>query len=303
MRLRACMPRTNPLEEFLSLTAQAHSGNQLRERFGPSALSRACARGTVVRVLPNVYASTIHSQSFQVRAAAASLWANAPVSGVAALYLWGLVEEAPTVIEVLVRPSRKLHPPPWVRVRRIKGDLPRGVRHGVPVLNPAAAIVLGYGQSPKATRAEIVYGAVRRKLVGAAQIETVLAALPKVKARKALERSVRAAAAGAQSYLEERALYRVFNTAEFAQFVRQHEVVIEGNQFFLDMFDRATKTAIELDGRKGHLAEYRQKNIERDCWVATIGVLTLRFSYKDLMERPEWCRHIVREVLRARRAH
>ncbi len=108
--------------------------------------------------------------------------------------------------------------------------------------------------------------------------------------------------AGAQSYLEERAVYKVFNTAEFARFVRQHELVIEGNQFFLDMFDPATKTALELDGRDGHLNEFRQKNITRDCWVATIGIQTLRFSYADLVERPEWCRAVVREVLQVRAA-
>ena len=126
--------------------------------------------------------------------------------------------------------------------------------------------------------------------------------MPRVKGRRNLERSVRAAAAGAQSYLEEKALYEVFNTAEFSRFVRQHEAVIEGNQFFLDMFDPLTKLALELDGRNGHLDEFRQRNIARDCWVATIGIQTLRFSYWDLVERPAWCRQVVRETMRVRAA-
>jgi len=161
-------------------------------------------------------------------------------------------------------------------------------------------VVLSYGQVPKHRRAEVVYGAVRRKLVGTSQLTAVLAAFPRVKARRALERSVAAAAAGAQSFLEEHALYAVFNTGEFSRFVRQHEVVIEGNQFFLDMYDAITRTAVELDGKNGHTDEGRQKDIARDCWVATVGILTLRFSYWDLLNRPEWCRRMVREAVRAR---
>jgi len=289
------------IDQFALDSVDAHTGTDLRERFGPSALNTALVRGSLVRVLPNVYASSVHATSFHVRAKAASLWATAPISGRAALFLWGLVDEPPHIIEVLVPQSRKLHPPGWVRVRRSGTEVSLGRRHGISVVSPAAAVVLGYGHVHKDLRAEVVYGAVRRGLVGAPQLDALMCSLPRVKARESLARRVRAAA-GAQSYLEEHALYKVFNTREFAQFVRQHEVVIEGNQFFLDMFDRATKTAVELDGRNGHTNEGRQKNITRDCWVATIGILTLRFSYAHLTERSEWCRQVVREVLNVRSA-
>jgi len=291
---------SNSLAIFVRDATEAMSGADLRNMFGASALKRAASRGDLVRVLPDVYAPRVHARSFDVRAKAAALWAGGVVSGAAALFLWSLVDEPPLQIEVLVAHGRNPRPQPGVTIRRSTAILTHTVRNGVPVLGPAAAVVLGYGALPKAMRSEVLYGAVRRKLVGPAQLEAVLAAMPKVKARRSLERSVRAAAAGAQSYLEERALYRVFNTAEFSRFVRQHEVVIEGNQFFLDVFDPVTKTALELDGRNGHLNEFRQKNITRDCWVATIGIQTLRFTYRDLVERPEWCRQIVREVLRVR---
>jgi hypothetical protein len=290
------------IADFIRDCAGAISGADLRARFGASALKRAVARRDLVRVLPDVYAPALHALAFEVRAQAASLWADAPVSGRAALFLWGLIDEQPAAIEVLVAHSRKPRSVVGVTVRRSIAEVPQSVRRGVPVVSPAAAVVLGYGELPKGMRSEVLYGAVRRRLAGTAQLEAVLGALPRVKARKSLERSVRAAAAGAQSYLEERALYRVFNTDEFTRFVRQHELVIEGNQFFLDMFDPATRTALELDGRNGHLNEFRQRNITRDCWVATVGIQTLRLCYKDLIDRPDWCRHIVREVLRVRAA-
>jgi very-short-patch-repair endonuclease len=288
------------LSDFIRELADAVRGEELRAHFGASALKRAAARGDLVRLFPDVYTAKAHADSFPVRAKAAALWADAPVSGAAALYLWGLIDEEPKDIEVLVPHGRQPRSGVGVSIRQSTFEVPRSVRQGVPVVSPAAAVVLGYGQLPKAMRSEVLYAAVRRRIASPQQLEAVLATAPRVTSRRPLERSVRAAAAGAQSYLEERALYRVFNTKEFGRFVRQHEVVIEGNQFFLDMFDPATKLALELDGRKGHLDEFRQRNITRDCWVATVGIQTLRFSYKDLTERPEWCRQVVRDVLRAR---
>lgn len=290
------------LASFIEDSAEAASGHYLRERFGASAVKRAVARGDLIRVLPDVYAPCVHAHSFAVRAKAATLWSGGAVSGAAALFLWGLIEEPPEVIEVLVPHGRNPKPQPGFAVRQSSVDLPQTLRNGVPVVSPATAVVLSYGLLPKSQRASVFYAAVRRKIVGAPQLEAVLATLPRVKGRKSLERSARAAAAGAQSWLEERAIRKVFNTAEFAGFLPQHEVVIEGNQYFLDLFDPVTKTCLELDGRKGHVNEFRQKNITRDCWVATRGILTLRFSYEDLTQRPEWCRQVVREVLRARSA-
>jgi very-short-patch-repair endonuclease len=288
------------LTELVRDAVRAFSGAELRREHGPSALKRAVARGDLVRVLPDVYAPTSHAQSFHVRAQAAVRWSGGVVSGKAALFLWGLIDDPPDEIEVLIVGSKNLGPQHGVRIRRTVAELPTSVRGGIVVLSPAASLVLGYGRLPASMRSEVFYSAIRRKLVGMSQLEAVLKVAPRVSARKGLERSARAAAKGAQSYLEERALYRVFNTKEFAQFLRQHEVVIEGNQFFLDMFDPETKTCVELDGRKGHLNAFRQRNINRDCWVASIGILTLRFSFEDLMERPEWCRQMVREVLRIR---
>ena len=287
-------------DDFARDTIDAIPGAELRRRYGSSALKRAVARGDLVRVLPDVYAPAHYAQSFHVRAHAAALWAGGPVSGLAALFLWGLVDIPPDEVEVLAPHGHNPRAQPGVSVRQSVVDLPQSVRRGIPVVSPAVAIVIGYGLLPKALRSDVLYAAVRSKLVGARQLESALAAVPRVKARRGLERSVRAVAAGAQSYLEERALHKVFNTAEFARFRPQEEVVIEGNQFFLDLFDERTKLALEFDGRKGHLNEYRQRNITRDCWVATIGIQTLRFSYDDLVKRPEWCRQAVREVLRAR---
>lgn len=280
--------------------ATAIAGSELRALYSSSAIDRAVGRRDLVRILPDVYASPVHARSFEVRARAANLWALAPVSGLSALFLWGLIDKPPETIEVLVPHGRKLRAQAGFTVTRCSVAIPQSSRHGVSTVNPAAAIVIGYGQVPSGNRADVVYRAVRRGLVGSDQLQAMVETVPRVRARAPLERTIAAAAAGAQSWLEEHALYNVFNTAEFSHFLRQHEVVIEGNQYFLDMFDPVTKTAVELDGREGHIDAGRQRNIERDNWVASMGILTLRFSYEDLVKRPEWCRRMVREALRRR---
>jgi very-short-patch-repair endonuclease len=112
---------------------------------------------------------------------------------------------------------------------------------------------------------------------------------------------VAAIEAGAESYLEERALRQVFNTSEFDRLIRQHDVVIEGQAYRLDLYDDATRTAVELDSEEHHgRSPHRQRDVNRDVHLATIGIQTLRFTYRDITERPGWCRQMLRDGLRAR---
>jgi very-short-patch-repair endonuclease len=67
------------------------------------------------------------------------------------------------------------------------------------------------------------------------------------------------------------------------------------------MFDAATRTAVELDGAETHgMAVQRVRDARRDARLATVGILTLRFTYGDLASRASWCREIVRRTLATR---
>jgi very-short-patch-repair endonuclease len=172
---------------------------------------------------------------------------------------------------------------------------------GIRIVTPAEAIVAGFGRVEPRLRSEIVYGAVRDRLTTPRQLHNVLAVVPRVPARAALGSRIRAASVGAHSHLEEVALRHVFNTQEFDDFTRQHEIVIEGNAFFLDLFSRSMRLAIEADGARFHSSvDAWQRAINRDAWLASIGILTMRFSYHDLTARAEWCRERVRGAMRAR---
>jgi very-short-patch-repair endonuclease len=108
-------------------------------------------------------------------------------------------------------------------------------------------------------------------------------------------------AAGAESYLEVHGMEEVFVGRRFRNVLRQHVVSTRGGRHWLDMYDAASMTAIELDGATYHAGvKDWQRDLRRDADLAAVGILTLRFSYRDLTERPQWCRAAALDVLRLR---
>lgn len=289
------------LPEFLLAHVRSFTGKELTRTFSERALRTAVASGAARRVLPGVYASAAHAESFEVRAHAVARWSGAALSGAAALFVWGLLDKPPAELEIAVPHDLRVRGPSWLKVRRVSHELSATERNGLRVVSPASAIVTGFGEVDPRLRAEIVFRAIRTGLAGAPQVREVLRGTPRVKARRALEARLDAAERGAHSWLEERGLREVFNTKAFAGFVRQHQVVVEGERFVLDMFETRTRLAVELDGAQFHAdGNARIRDIRRDAVVATQGIQTIRLATWDLVNRPDWCRQVVLEVLAAR---
>jgi len=264
----------------------------------------AIQRGEVIRILPNVYASAVHADSFAVRADAALLWAgpNAALSGIAALFMWGFVDNPPDQIELVIPHVERPYPPDWIRVRRLTYR-PSTVRlANATVVGPDLAVIFGYGALPRHLRANAFFGAVRSRFVTPRGLRATLERVPRCLARKELVRRIDAAERGVESYLEEKGLRSVFNTKEFLRLKRQHRVRAAGESYRLDLYDAETMTAIELDGEAYHSDRVqRQCDLRRDANLASVGIQTVRLSYRDITERPEWCRALVRGVLEARK--
>ena len=116
-----------------------------------------------------------------------------------------------------------------------------------------------------------------------------------------MQAAVARVAAGAESYLEVHAMERVFVGHPFGALLRQHVVSAEDRHYRLDMYDPRTMTAIEADGATYHSGAWEwQRDIRRDVDLAALGILTIRFSYRDLTERPTWCRRRAVEVVAER---
>ena len=128
-----------------------------------------------------------------------------------------------------------------------------------------------------------------------------IAEQPRITSRRELVMRVAEAERGAESYLEEQGARRILTGKGFRSIVRQHRVTVAGERFRVDSYDPATLTAIEFDGQQGHASpEDRRKDKVRDALLASVGILTLRFEYPDVIGRPEWCREVVLRTLRER---
>jgi len=299
-------PRTEvPPPSVVRGTLDSFTRDQLVQERSESWLDRAIASGSIVRLLPGIYCAPENSHSFYTRAHAALAWAGpeAALSGSSALFLWDLIDEVPSTIEILVPWERRPRGPAWLKVSRTTRSFEVRTRGALRVVTPAHAVIRGYGRAAASSRGDLVYRAVRERRATVTELRRALDLVPRVRNRRELERHIENARIGAHSPLEARAARSVFNGAPFQRFVRQHEVVVEGSQFRLDMFDPVTRTAIELDSDSHHSSdEARLRDIRRDALLATIGIQTLRLSSHALANEPEWCRQVVIETIKARAA-
>ncbi|WP_084106676.1 hypothetical protein [Demequina sp. NBRC 110056] len=268
-------------------------------------LRTAVERGEVVRILPNTYVAAEHQHSFQARADAALTWAGpgAALAGRSALYAWSLVDEPGPTITITVPQADHRECADWLRTLRVAYVVDPLPAAGLTCARVAVAIAQAFGDLSRDEQSDVVFGAVARRLTNVRQLRQALVDVPRIRFRRRLTSRIEAAERGAESWLEEHSLRKVFAGKAFDQFIRQHEVFFEGDLFRLDMFDPFTRTAVELDGARWHRTdEQRVRDIRRDAILAAMGIQTIRLASRDLTERADWCRGVVHRAVAARAA-
>lgn len=268
------------------------------------AVLRAVRAGDPVRVLPNLYASALHAESFAVRVMATQLWAPAgsAIGGRAALFLQGATDKAPDTIDVVVPYGRHRAGAPWIRLHAPRSPMPHQILGGVAVSLPEFALIRAFVVAPRHEEAELVYRAIRSGVVRLPELVDAMDGVARIPGRRRLARLVLRAELGDESYLEQRASTTVFTGGAFADLLRQHRIVVEGEAFRLDYFDPQSRVAIEVDGMASHANVLgKARDSRRDALLATVGILTLRFTYSDVMNRPGWCRRVALDVMAGRR--
>jgi hypothetical protein len=93
------------------------------------------------------------------------------------------------------------------------------------------------------------------------------------------------------SYLEYVAWKKVFPPRLFPGLEWQKEVWPRGRRRVMDAFDAEARIDLEFDGGGTHGgADGFERDRERDADMRSLGIEPLHFTYRDLTERPEWCR-------------
>ncbi len=107
------------------------------------------------------------------------------------------------------------------------------------------------------------------------------------------------ARAGVESMLERGYLYRVERPHGLPPGIRQRRTRAGGTSQYEDIRYEEYGVIVELDGLAAHPEGERWRDIGRDNQSAANGLVTLRYSYADVMDRP--CQ-VAGEVIRTLRA-
>ena len=290
-------------DAITSMRAQprAFSTPEILSHASWAGLDGALKRGEIVRILPGLYGADVHAESWSVRASAAAQWMHGGVlTGPSALRLYGLEAVSDDAVQLVTTRPEHRAVPPWLRVRRSDLAVPWMEVKGMRAHLPSFALAVGHGLVAPSARAELVYAAVRERVVRPEEVLAAMRELPRVVGREALAKRLTLAADGVESFLEERAWANVLRGSLSARLQRQHTVRVRGERFRLDAYDAATRTAVEFDGARWHRGEAGVRDVRRDALLATVGITTVRFAYRDVMERAAWCRGVLREVLARR---
>ncbi len=300
------MPRRHRSRELiasLNTPGTFASRDDLLRRWGRVSLDNAVAQGLVVRLAPGLYVHATQAHDFTTRVNVAQAWMphGCAIAGVAALALHRLTDVHPPSITVMAPAPTHPRAPAWVRVARAQRGIAAVRRSGVRCQVVEDAIIQAWTELSRGPATSLILEAMRRSTVTGAQVTRALARAPRVRDRRALEALLRQALRGIESYLEYHADRTVLNTSGLRDLPRQVPMMACGARYVLDAFHEATRTAIEFDGRSVHAQDAAfQKDRDRDSALATLGILTLRFNYEDVMTRPLWVRQRIRAALGAR---
>jgi hypothetical protein len=216
--------------------------------------------------------------------------------------LAALVDSPSTPIHVTIPDSRRIARIPGLVVH-VSGRV-RQVRH--PALAPAQTrieeTVLDLTQL--ATTAEAAYGwmtrALGRRVTTQARLLDAMALRNRLRWRRDLTEALAADWAGVHSGLEHRYLRDVERPHALPPGSRQALARRAGRNEYRDALYKEYGVAVELDGRAAHPGDLRWRDIRRDNSAAADGIVTLRYGWVDVSQRPCWVAAQVAQVLRRR---
>jgi hypothetical protein len=140
------------------------------------------------------------------------------------------------------------------------------------------------------------------RLTTGARLQAALDARPKVRWRTALAIALAEASSGVHSILEARYVHDVELPHGLPAATRQARTGETARSRYVDNLYDAAMLVVELDGRVAHGIPQRRADMRRDNAHAAAGILTLRYSWADVTERPCAVAQQIAEVMSRRGA-
>lgn len=203
------------------------------------------------------------------------------VSGAAAGYLHGFVAKAPSRITIFHQGRFQLSPMMGAGLEVV---FRRGQRDSRGALGRTSVETALVDLARDATEDEVVMAIARalaEKLTTRDRVAHALGQRERVRHRRTMEQLCDAAAEGVESVLEWRFLEMVLKAHGLPLPTRQAKV-LDGAR--ADNLWEEFGVLVELDGHLGHEDRFRDMN--RDNRAAMKGYTTLRYGWRDVLERP-----------------
>jgi hypothetical protein len=216
--------------------------------------------------------------------------------------LAGLTDRPSALIHITVPGDRYLERIPGIVVRRSS----RGGQARHPVLTPPRTRLEETVLDLAGTAATLddacgwITRALGRRLTTEAQLQEAMALRAKLRWRRQLAQALTAEWGGVHSSLEYRYLRNVERPHRLPRGARQARGQQGHATIYRDVLYDQYALAVELDGRAAHPGDQRWPDIQRDNAAAADGILTLRYSWFDVSERPCLVAAQVARVLRLR---
>jgi very-short-patch-repair endonuclease len=267
------------------------------------AIGRRAANGVLSRAQPGVciVGGIVGGVPQRILAAVLACGAGTLASHRSAAVLLG-ADVALTEIDVIVPRRRRGPSMEGVRVHRPvdRHDLGPVIRQEVPVTSPRRTL-LDLGAVASVDEVCVVLDhLIATKAVTAAAVDRSLAARRRSGRNgvTVLEAALARTGVGSDSELERR-FERLLAEHGLPPAVHHHLV----GRYEVDWAYPALRIAVELDGFRWHGgADAFEKDRARDAELAAAGWTVLRFSWRQVHERPEWVADRLRCVLAARLA-
>ncbi|MDX5318757.1 MAG: endonuclease domain-containing protein, partial [Actinomycetes bacterium] len=204
----------------------------------------------------------------------------------------------PARVEIVVPHGARGPRAPGLAVRRRERPPGTVARAGAQVLPREDAVVDAWARAPRHQRKTLLYDALWHRIVTARQVVRAASRVSRVPDRRRLDAILGDFLDGATSPTEVMAKREVFRHRRYSEFERQVPMRVAGRDRTLDMLHRRARLVVELDGDKYHGDRDAQvRDDERGVELMSEGFASVRFRYRDLRDRPDWCRTMVDRAL------
>jgi hypothetical protein len=225
----------------------------------------------------------------------AALWAavlragpHSILSHETAAELDGLLDKRTKLVHVTIPEQRHLRPVPGIVMHRTGRAVAIRQQHLLPPRTMPEETVLDLAQA--ATTFDYVVAllarACQRRLTTPFLLTESLQRRARLRWRAEITQALRDVAAGAHSPLEYRYVRDVERPHGLPTAQRQACADDHGRLIYRDARYRGYQVAVELDGRASHPDDKRWRDQRRDNAAAVEGLITLRYAWADVTERP-----------------